>query len=116
MRAPAAIRAELDTVPAIASFNLERAARRIAENAMVRQLRMRADMEKAGYHLKAYIRALPVNDQLDLVDLLAHQLSEWSGSDLIGKGADSIRDEIGPQVGGEPILYLEDRAVRGMGL
>lgn len=82
----------------------------------IQQLAARRAIEQHGYDIKAYIRALPVADQLDLVDLLAHQLSEWSGSDLIGKGADSIRDEIGPQVGGEPILYLEDRAVRGVGL
>lgn len=91
MPSPATIRDELASVSEIAGFNLDRAAERIA---MLRQLRVRADMERAGYDLKAYVRALPVTEQLDLVDFLAHQLSWSYGSDQIGRGADFIRDEL----------------------
>lgn len=60
----------------------------------IKALIARKAFESVGYDLKAYIRALPVTEQLDLVDFLAHQLSWSYGADQIGRGADFTRDEL----------------------
>lgn len=60
----------------------------------IQQLAARRALETFGYDIRAYIRALPAAEQVDLVEFIASQLSWSYGSDKIVAGADFIRDEL----------------------
>lgn len=64
----------------------------------IQQLAARRALETLGYDIKAYIRALPVGEQVSLIYSMVADadapLSEFYDSSRIGEACQAIRDEL----------------------